>query len=57
MERRRGASEAGINGIDQFSTADEILSALKGSFAGPGPSSEEARENERRAEASGRLSR
>jgi len=52
-----GASEAGINGIDQFSTSDKILSALKGSFAGPGPSSDEARENERRAEASGRLSR
>ena len=57
MERRMGASEAGINGIDQFSTADEILSALKGSCAAPGPSSDEARENERRAEASGRLSR
>ena len=57
MERRMGASEAGINGIDQFSTADEILSALKGSFAGPGPSSEEAQENERRAESSGSLPR
>ncbi len=55
MERRMGASEAGISGIDQFSIADEILSALKGSSAGPGPSSDEARENERRAEASGRL--
>lgn len=57
MERRMGASEAGINGIGQFSTADDILSALKGLCAGPGPSSEEARENERRAEASGRLPR
>ena len=52
-----GASEAGISGIDQFSTAAEILSALKGSCAGPGQSSDEARENERQAEASGRLSR
>jgi hypothetical protein len=57
MERRMGASEAGISGIDQFSTAAEILSALKGSCAGPGQSSDEARENERQAEASGRLSR
>jgi hypothetical protein len=57
MERRMGASEAGISGIDQFSTADEILSALKGSCAAPGPSSDEARENERQAEASGRLPR
>ena len=57
MERRMGASEAGIDGIGQFSIADDILSALKGSFAGPGPSSDEARENERQAEASGRLSR
>ena len=52
-----GSVEAGISGIDQFSTADEILSALKGSCAAPGPSSDEARENERQAEASGRLSR
>ncbi len=52
-----GASEAGINGIDQVSTADDIPIALNGSFAGPGPSSEEARENERRGEASSRLSR
>ena len=57
MERRIGASEAGNNGIDQFSIPDDILSALKGSCAGPGPSSDEARENERRAEASDRLSR
>ena len=57
MERRMGAREAGNNGIDQFSIADDILSALKGSLAGPGPSSEEARENERRAEASGRFPR
>jgi hypothetical protein len=57
MERRMGASEAGINVIDQFSIADDILSALKGLFAGPGPSSDEAREDERRAEAFGRLSR
>ena len=52
-----GASEAGINGFGQCSIPDDIASALKGSFAGPGPSSEEARDNERRAEASGPLSR
>ena len=52
-----GASEARINGIDEFSIPDDRPSALKGSFAGPGPSSEDARDNERRAEASGRLSR
>lgn len=52
-----GASEAGNNGIDQFSIADDILSALKGSFAGPGPSSDEDRDIERRVEASGRFSR
>lgn len=57
MERPIGASEARINGIDQFSIPDDTPSALKGSFAGPGPSSEEARDNERQAEASGRLSR
>lgn len=32
----------------------DMLSALKGSLAGPGPSSEQAREAERRAEGSGR---
>ena len=57
MERLMGASEARSSGIGQFSIPDDSPGAVKCSLAGPGPSSEEARENERRAEASGRFPR
>lgn len=52
-----GASEARISGIGQFSIPDQSPGAVKGSLAGPGPSSDEDRDIERRVEASGRFSR
>ena len=57
MERLMGASEARSSGIGQFSIPDDSPGAVKCSLAGPGPSSDEDRDIERRVEAYGRFFR